>query len=273
VPVADLSAADPSNRARMEGMLTDGTPIRVHLSGRDTRGAGLARRLWALVRLQRAVAGRIALSSRIRIEQLALACYLAQQAGVPSPTVVLLAGMPSETLALVTTVPDDPLESGTASKASAVAMFAALRALHDKGVAHHDLRRGNVFMSEDSAGFRSLDTAEPGASELAMRLDLVQLLATLAGEVGAADAVTALRDGYGWVDEIAVAAALQPIALAPWGWRTMRAAQGSLSDIRRELLADGDGSTGPVARLERFRWHTVVSTVALRSTVRTSLAH
>jgi uncharacterized membrane protein YbhN (UPF0104 family)/tRNA A-37 threonylcarbamoyl transferase component Bud32 len=263
VPVADLSAADPSSRARMEGMLTDGTPIRVHLSGRDTRGAGLARKLWALVRLQRAVAGRIELSSRVRIEQLALACYLAQQAGVPSPAVVLLAEMPSETLALVTTVPDDPLESGTASKASAMAMFAALRGLHNKGVAHHDLRPGNVFMSEDSAGFRSLETAEPGASELARRLDLVQLLATLADEVGAADAVTALREGYGWVDEIAVAAVLQPIALAPWGWRTMRAAQGSLSDIRQELLADGDGRTGPVARLERFRWHTVVSTVAL----------
>lgn len=263
VPVADLPATDPSSRARIEGMLIDGTPIRVHLSGRDNRGAGLARKLWALVRLQRAVAGRIALSSRARVQQLALACYLSQQAGVSSPRVLLLSEMPVETLALVTTVPDAPPESGTAGKACAVAMFAALRGLHDQGIAHHDLRPGNVFMSQDSAGFRSLDTAEPGASELARRLDLVQLLATLAGQVGAADAVAALRDGYGRVDEIAVAAVLQPIALAPWGWQAMRAAQGSLSDIRRELLADSDGGTGQVPRLERFRWHTVVSTVAL----------
>jgi glycosyltransferase 2 family protein len=265
VPAAELSPADPSSRARMVGKLTDGTPIRVRLAGRDTRGAGLVRKLWALARLRRAVAGHVALSSRAQIEQLSLSCYLAQQAGVASPTVMLLAGMPSETLALVTSVPDDPPALEGASKAAAVAMFAALRALHGKGVAHHDLRPENIFMTEDSAGFRSLDTAEPGASELARRLDVVQLLATLADEVGAADSVTALREGYGWVDEIAVAAVLQPVALAPWGWRAMRAAQGSLRDIRQELLAESDGVTEPVvaARLERFRWHTVVSTVAL----------
>lgn len=263
--VAGLSAADPSSRARMEGTLADGTPVRVHLSSRDNRGAGLARRLWALIRLQRGVVGRIALSSRVRIEQVALACYLAQQAGVPSPAVVLLAEMPSETLALVTTVPQDPPEPGPPGKASTVALFAALRALHSKGVAHHDLRPGNIVMplgDSADAGFRSLDSAEPGAGELAKRLDLVQLLTTLSDEVGAADAVAALRDGYGWVDEFAVAAVLQPIALMPWGWRTMRAAQGSLTALRKELLPEGDGGARPVARLERFRWRTVVSTVA-----------
>jgi hypothetical protein len=51
VRVTGLSAADPSSRARMEGTLADGTPVRVHLSSRDNRGAGLARRLWALIRL------------------------------------------------------------------------------------------------------------------------------------------------------------------------------------------------------------------------------
>jgi uncharacterized membrane protein YbhN (UPF0104 family) len=263
--VTGLSAADPSSQARMEGTLADGTPVRVHLSSRDNRGAGLARRLWALIRLQRGVAGRIALSSRVRIEQVALACYLAQQAGVPSPAVVLLAEMPSETLALVTTVPQDPPEPGPPGKASVVALFAALRTLHTKGVAHHDLRPGNIVMppgDSAGAGFRSLDTAEPGAGELAKRLDLVQLLTTLAGGVGAADAVAALRDGYGWVDELAVAAVLQPIALMPWGWRTMRASQGSLTALRQELLPDGDGAARPVARLERFRWRTVLSMVA-----------
>src|ERR1700733_1951501 len=79
ITAADLADAGP-RRARLEGTLTYGTAIRVHLSGRDTRGSGLARRLWALARLQPAVAGHIALSSRSQVEQLALACYLAQQA-------------------------------------------------------------------------------------------------------------------------------------------------------------------------------------------------
>jgi len=261
VPAADLSAAEPRSRVRLEGVLADGTPVRVHLSGRDTRGSGLARPLWALARLRPAVAGHVALGSRARLEQLALACSLAQQAGVHSPAVLLLGQMPGQTLVLVTTVPDGCPGGGVASQAAAASLFASLRRLHDTGIAHHNLRPENLFMSRNGAGFCSLDAAEPAAGELARRLDLVQALATLAGAVGPAGAVTALRTGYGPVDQAAVAAVLQPLALAPWGWRTMRAAHGSLNEIRHELL--GDGGVAPTARLERFRWRTVASTVAL----------
>jgi glycosyltransferase 2 family protein len=278
---ADLSVTGPG-RARLEGTLADGTRIRVHLSGRDTRGSGLVRQLWALARLRSAVAGHIALGSRAQVEQLALACYLAQQADVPSPAVRLLGEMPGETLVLVTAIPDSGPEAGGAARpeagaerqseagvaqlaaqlTGATALFAALRRLHNTGVAHHDLRSASVFMSGNRAGFRSLDAAEPGASELARRLDLVQALATLAVTCGPAGAVAALKAGYGPVDQVAVAAVVQPVALTPWGWRAARAASGSLNEIRHELL--GDNGTVPAApRLERFRWRTVATAVAL----------
>src|SRR5580692_10838534 len=261
VQASDLSETGPS-RARLEGKLADGTRIRVHLSGRDTRGSGLARRLWALARLRRAVAGHIALTSRAQVQQLALTCYLAQQAGVPSPAVRMLAEMPGETLVLVTTIPDSGQETGATPLAGATSLFAALRRLHDVGVAHHDVRAGNVFVSGDRAGFCSLDAAEPGASELARRLDLAQALATVAETDGPAGAVTALRAGYGPMDPVAVASVVQPVALTPWGWRAARAATGSLNEIRHELL--GDNATVPTAlRLERFRWRTVATAVAL----------
>ena len=261
VPAAELSVAGSRSRARLEGTTTDGTQIRVNLSSRDTRGSGLARRLWGLARLRPAVAGHVALGSRARVEQLALACCLAQQASVPSPAVLLLGEMPAETLVLVTTIPGHLAGADAPSLASATSLFASLRGLHDAGVAHHDVRPDNVFMSGDGAGFRSLDAAEPGASELARRLDLVQALATLAEVVGPGAAVTTLRAGYGPVNQAAIAAVLQPIALAPWGWRAMRAAQGSLTEIRHELVGDS-GAVAP-ARLERFRWRTVASAVAL----------
>jgi glycosyltransferase 2 family protein len=277
VQASDLSVAGPS-RARLEGKLADGTRIRAHLSGRDTRGSGLARQLWALARLRPALAGHIALGSRAQVEQLALACYLAQQAGVPSPAVRLLGEMPGETLVLVTTIPASPASpagetealaappTGPASEVArltgATALLAALRRLHDTGVAHRDVRAGNVFMAGNSAGFCSLDAAEPGASDLARRLDVVQALATVAATCGPADAVAALRTGYGPVDEVAVAAVVQPVALTPWGWRAARAATGSLNEIRHQLL--GDTAAAPAApRLERFRWRTVVTAVAL----------
>jgi len=261
VPVADLSADEPRGRARMEGTLTDGPRIRVHLSGRDTRGSGLARRLWALVRLRSAVAGHVALSSRAQVEQVALACYLAEQGSVPAPTVLLLKEMPGEPLVLVTTIPGRKQDAGVTSLAGATSLFAALRRLHDKGVAHHDLQPDNVFTSANGAGFCSLNTAEPGASELARRLDLAQALTTVARACGPDGAVTALRAGYGKVDEAAVAAVLQPVALAPWGWRAMRDATGCVNEVRHELL--GDGGTVTTTQLQRFRWRTVFSAVAL----------
>ena len=41
----------------------------------------------------------------------------------------------------------------------------------------------------------------------------------------------------------------------------MRAAQGSLNEVRHELV--GPGTAAPPARLERFKWRTVLTTVAL----------
>lgn len=55
---------------------------------------------------------------------------------------------------------------------------------------------------------------------------------------------------------------IQPVALAPWGWRAARAAAGSLNEIRHELLGD-DGTASAALRLERFRWRTVATAVAL----------
>jgi uncharacterized membrane protein YbhN (UPF0104 family) len=256
--VRDLAA---SSRARLDGTLTDGTQIQVRLYGRDIRGSGLARRLWAMARRQPAAAGHITISSRTRLDQLALACSLARQADVPCPAVLLLRQMPGETLVLVTTVPSGTPLDGTVNVAEAALLFASLRALHRAGIAHRDLRPASLFASPESAGFRSLDAAVPAASELARRLDLAQALATLAPSVGAPGAISALREGYGTFDVRAVAAVLQPGALAPWGWRAMRASQACLNELRNELL--GPDSEVPPARLERFRWRTVVSAVGL----------
>jgi glycosyltransferase 2 family protein len=175
--------------------------------------------------------------------------------------VLLFGQMPGETLVLVTTTPSGAQLDGTVSVADAALVFASLRALHHAGIAHRDVRPENLLVSEKSAGFRSLDAAVPAASELGRRLDLAQALATLAPAVGPAGAITALREGYGTVDVRALAAVLQPGALAPWGWRAMRASQACLNEVRNELL--GPGSDVPAARLERFRWRTVISAAGL----------
>jgi uncharacterized protein (TIRG00374 family) len=73
--------------------------------------------------------------------------------------------------------------------------------------------------------------------------------------------VEALRSAYAPEDEAAIAATLQPIALAPWGWTAMREARGCLAEVRVAMV--GPDASAPVARLERFRWRTVLSAIAL----------
>ena len=64
------------------------------------------------------------------------------------------------------------------------------------------------------------------------------------------------------MDPVAVASVVQPVALTPWGWRAARAATGSLTEIRHQLLG-ADAAALPALRLERFRWRTVATALAL----------
>lgn len=269
----------------LTGALADGTPVEIRVADRDMRGAGLVRRLWALLRLRASVAGRPLSSSRQRLERIALASSLAERHGVKVPSVLTLREIDGDALVLVTTVPGGTAVGEEESPENVRRLFRAVASLHGAGVAHRDLRADNlVFLNEDGstdgsaarsadgsadgsdgggAAFRSLDAAEPGASDLLMRLDLVQLLTTVAKRSSPRLAVETLRTSYepiGDGDERALASVLQPIALASWGWSEMRAAKGCLDEMRRELVGDAELLETPLAR---FRWRTVVTTIAV----------
>jgi uncharacterized membrane protein YbhN (UPF0104 family) len=247
--------------ARLNGTLGDGRAVEVRMANRDTRGEGLARQLWSHARLRPLVSGHVALSSRTQLEQLTLTTYLTHGSGVLSPTVLLLNEMPNETFVLVLETPVGLPVGDHGSLEDAEALFRALRTLHNAGVAHRDLQAKNLLLGMGRAGFSSLDSALPGAGDLVRRLDITQLLTTLGRLVGPGKAVEALRRGYKPKSEEAIAATLQPIALAPWGWSAMREARGCVAEVRRELI--GADTTAPITRLERFRWSTVLSTIAL----------
>jgi glycosyltransferase 2 family protein len=251
-----------SDGSHLVGMLEDGRSIELRMANRDTRGSGLVRRLWARVRLRQVVIGHVALSSRSQLEQLALASLICNNEDILSPTTLLLNETPTETLVLIMARPNGNAVADEPTLRTAKALFTALRALHDGGIAHRDLQSSNLLVDGERAGFASLDTAVPGAGELVRRLDVTQLLTTLGRSVGAADAVEAFRSGYKPQDEAAIVAILQPIALAPWGWSAMREARGCVAEVRTQLVGP-DEAAAPAARLERFRWRTVASTVAL----------
>lgn len=256
-----LAPASRKVRNLVAGVLADGDHIEVHFANRDTRGSGAARRAWALLRLRPAAAGQTASGSRARVQEMALACALADRAGVTAPRLVLLESLPDDTLALVTTVPDGSPAQPQMSSLVARSLFESLAALHRAGVAHRDLRAQNLVVEGVSTGFANLDSAVPGAGSLSRQLDVAQLVTTVARLSDPDTAVEALRSGYEDLDEVAVASVLQPVALAPWGWSAMRQASGCLAEVRARLV--GAGQPVALAHLERFRWRTVISFAAL----------
>ncbi len=263
------------------GALADGTPIILKAAGRETRGTGVVRRLWSSLRLPGSTTGRQPLSLRAALETEALASLMASTTRVLVPRLFLLAHFEPDTLVLARERLDGPPLGSNATGEHARELFSSLYRLHALGIAHRDLRSENLLCcpaggwpgdrggavppaqgSGPIAGFRSLERAVVGAAELVRRLDLAQLLTSVAQALGPPQAVAAMRAGYESVDEEAVAAILQPIALSSWGWPAMRAARGCLNEVRRELLGDRTVQAAE-PRLERFRWRALVGVAAI----------
>ena len=248
VPVADLSVAGSQGRARLEGAETDGSMIRRLFRPRHPAGSGAGP---AVVGAGPSpVGGRGARRAhlRARVEQLSLACFLAERARVPSPEVVLLGEMPGETLVLVTSIPDGRPGVEAASPRDGVVVRVAaaparLRRRAPRPAAGQRLHR------RDLAGFRSLDAAEPAASELTRRLDLVQRPDDAGQSRGAADAVTALRAAHGPSTRPPSGRSCSRLALAPWGWRAMRAARVRLTRSAPSCPATGRGADAPAGTI------------------------
>jgi uncharacterized membrane protein YbhN (UPF0104 family) len=261
IDATQLDAVDAPGPEAFTGSLQDGTAIEVRIADRDNALSGLLRRIWSLLRLKLPDSAHAPVGSRARLRELALACLLAEQAGVHAPRALLLEPMDNRTLVLVTSRPAGPELAGRPTNAQAVSAFGLLRRLHERGLAHGYLRLGELMSVDGQVGLSSLDHSVPAASELTRRLDLVQLLAAVGQASDPDTALAAMREGYAAADEMAIASVLQPLALASWGWSAMRSSTQCLASLRSRMVPPG--ATVPLVRLERFRWRTVVTVAAL----------
>jgi glycosyltransferase 2 family protein len=254
-----------TGRVSYVGRRPDGEDLRVTVVDPDWRGVPLARRGWRLLRLRTAAVGRPALSLRGQLERQALSASLAESAGVPTARVLaLLVAGPALVLVerplVGARLPEAPAPVPVAESA-----WCALRQLHDVDLALGAVTADEVVLVPDGrAGFADLAAAQPAATELQRELDVVALLVATAGQLGADEAVAALRSGYGTtpVSEARLAALLQPLAL-PRPVRHALRGTPLLDELRTAVT--GPGSTGAIAepaRLERLRPRTVVSIVA-----------
>ena len=95
------------------------------------------------------------------------------------------------------------------------ALFAALRTLHDAGLAHGDLRAENVLLLDDELYFIDATSVDRDAQEGIRSYDLACALAAVEPILGARAAVAAAEPSYAMSDLLSAAEFLHFVQLRP----------------------------------------------------------
>ncbi|MFB4310378.1 lysylphosphatidylglycerol synthase domain-containing protein [Actinomadura sp. GTD37] len=242
--------------------------LEVRVLDRDQQTAGLVYRIWRLLRLRAATTGRTLRSLRRSLELESLMAYAVAAAGVRTPRLAGACEVGTEAALLAYEhVPgrrlgDLPGEEVTDELLTDV--WRQFRSLQGGRLAHRRLQDDALLIGEDGLAYvTDLRAGETAAGDLALRLDLAQLLTTLALRSGPERAV---RTAAAVLGEEALGGAvplLQRVALSRATRQALRRDRDLLTRIREQIVRLKPEVEAAPARLERFRPRTIFSIVAL----------
>ena len=245
-PITELRIANLTSRGRRYSAITrNGDPLRVTILDRDLEGAGLVNAAWTSLRL-RDEPGKGAFNLRKAVEHAALVAYAAQAAGAPVPRLLLATEVGPDSVALVyQQIPGTPFNELTdITDTELDSAWRAIRTLHEHQMSHRALSSRHLLRGpENSTWLLGTDQGSIAASDVAIRLDLAELLCSLAMLTSVERSVSSARRVLG-SDAIARALpALQPVALSPGTRKALRKHKGmviALRDAIVELRPDAD---------------------------------
>ncbi|WP_231332561.1 lysylphosphatidylglycerol synthase transmembrane domain-containing protein [Actinomadura graeca] len=240
----------------------------VRVLDRDQQTAGVLYRVWRLLRLRGTMTGRALRSLRRSLEQESLMAYAVDAAGVRTPRLAGTSEVGTEAALLAYEfVPgrrlgDVPREEVTDGLLTDV--WRQFRRLQAGRLAHRRLEDGAVLVGDDGRAYvTDLRSGETAAGDLALRLDLAQLLTTLALRAGPERAVRTAADVLGEEALAATVPLLQRVALSRATRTTLRQHKDLLTRIREQIVRLEPETEAAPVRLERFRPRTIFSIVAL----------
>ena len=240
-------------------------PLDIRVVDRDTFGTAASRRLLRRVRLRGPSARGPSLTVRAAVEHHALMAMAVAKAGVRAPELLGAAEVGSFAAVLAFR----PAEGSTLDRARAeelsdsdlAAFWQLLNLLQRAQIAHRGLSLDNLLLDDrGGAGLRATGSGDIAAADLSLRIDVAQLLTTLALLVGPDRAVTSGVSSLGSQALVKALPLVQKVALGGSTRAALRTHKGLLRQIRElvlELAPEGEPSE-PV-ELRRLTPRTLVT--------------
>jgi glycosyltransferase 2 family protein len=267
VEIAELAPATRQRVGYAEYVGRDALgSLRVRLLGRDAQDTQRLARRWRLLAYRdpprSAPVGRLE-----QVEHEGLALFMAAQAGVRVPEVVIAALGPEHDALIVTRQPDvAPLELASHDQVADETLLDLMRQvaeLHRAGISHGRLNLSNVLPSADGPMLVDLSAATLGAPPSALDIDVAELLVASCCLVGPERTLAgAVEAGFG--DALArVQPYLQRAALTPHARDLARGHDVDLKKLRADV-SEATGTPVPaVAEMRRIRPKDVLMMAAL----------
>jgi uncharacterized protein (TIRG00374 family) len=232
---------------------------------RDSRDADLLYRGYRTLLLRGPSDAWPSVSLQEDVEHEAFLLLLARQGGVASPDVELVTRLPDGSMALamehVAGPRLDALAPDAIDPALLDAVWAAVRTLHRRRLAHRALRAANVLVAEGRPVIVDFGFGQDSATPRMQAIDRAELLTSLAVIVGPEAAVASAARVLGPADLATTLPYLQPLALSA---ATRRAAsKGLLRELRGSVAATSGQEPVALERLVRVRPRTLLMIAAL----------
>jgi uncharacterized protein (TIRG00374 family) len=264
---ATRTSGDPDDFRSYDATLADGRSIDVTVLDRDQQSAGLIYRLWRRVRLRGATPRRTIRSLRRSLEQESLMAYATAAANAATPRLLATSEVGSEAALLAYEhVPGRPLADLPEEELTddlLVAVWALLGTLQRHRLAHRRLVAESVLVDPGGRPYLiDLRTGETAAGDLALRIDLAQLLTDVALRVGPERAVRTAAEVLGPESLATAVPLLQKVVLARSTRAALRRDKTLLSGIRERIRVLRPEIAAEPAQLDRFSPRTLVSVIA-----------
>lgn len=263
-PLLRLQAISSLSRGRRYiGTTRAGGLVVITVLDRDLEGAGLVNAIWTSLRL-RDDSGRGAFNMRRALDHTALMAYAAQSAGAPVPRLLVASeiGPDSCLLAWEHVVGSRFSDVADVSNEDLVQAWRAMHTLHEHQISHRGLIASHLIHGEDGRVWLiGGDYGSVAAGDVAMRIDVAELLCTLAMQTSPERAIATGRAALGVSGLVRALPALQPVALSGRTRAALRKHKGLIVQLRDSLVEMKPGAATETIQFERIKPRTLVMIV------------